>query len=130
MEATTKTGDKKTGRIAKLFCQKCLRVQDATIVDDRSIVGTGLEFTFTNELAVIGVVNQMCLAYDLSMEIEKHKQNWVVTIRRPNERTFTASPFATSPILRRAVLQAAIYAHDRYVAWALGSAQGGETTRH
>jgi hypothetical protein len=113
--AAAKTPDKKTGRLALLFCKQCFRIQDARIVDDRSIVAPNLDFTFTEELAVIGVVNQMCLAYGLTMDMEKHKQNWVVTINRPNAHTFTAAPFATSPILCRALLQAALHAHTTYV---------------
>jgi hypothetical protein len=126
MTATAKTADKKTGRMAKLFCQQCLHVPDARIVDDRVITGAGLEFHFADELAVIGVVNQMCLAYGLSMEMDKHKRsgNWRVTIGKPSDNTFTASAFATSPLLRRAVLQAAIYAHDTYIAPALGKVSG------
>jgi hypothetical protein len=49
------------------------------------------------------------------MEMGKHKQDWVVTIYLPDDRTFSGRPFATSPILRRAVLQAAIDAHSQYV---------------
>jgi hypothetical protein len=113
--AAARTPDKKTGRLALLFCQQCFRIRDARIVDDRSVVAPNLDFTFTDELAVIGVVNQMCQAYGLSMEMEKRKNNWVVTISKPLDRTFTARPFATSPILRRAILQAAIYAHSTYV---------------
>ena len=124
MTATAKTADKKTGRLAKLFCQQCLRVQDARIVDDQVIIGTALEFHFADELAVIGVVNQMCLAYGLSMEMKKPKRDWIVAIYRPNDHTFTAPAFGTSPLLRRAVLQAAIYAHDTYVAPALGKVSG------
>jgi hypothetical protein len=115
MNAAATTADKKTGRLAKLFCEQCFRIQDARIVDDQFVVAPNLDFTFTDELAVIGVVNQMCVAYGLSMEMAKQKRNWVVTINRPNDHTFTAAPFATSPILCRALLQAAIYAHERYV---------------
>ena len=45
-----------------------------------------------------------------------------------HDHTFTARPFATSPILRRAVLQAAIYAHSAYVAPAFRNAQVGDLT--
>lgn len=120
MTATAKTADKKTGRLAKLFCEQCFRIRDARIVDDRFIVAPNLDFTFTDELAVIGVVNQMCLAYGLSMEMEKHKRNWVVTINRPTDQTLTASSCASSPILCQALLQAAIHAHLKYVLPFLG----------
>jgi hypothetical protein len=113
--AASKAADKETGRLALLFCQQCFRIQDARIVDGRSVVAPNLDFDFTSELGVIGVVNQMCLAYGLSMEIEKHKRNWMVTISKPNDRTFTAPADAASPILRRAVIQAAIQAHSQYV---------------
>jgi hypothetical protein len=113
--AAAKTPDKKTGRLALLFCQHCFRINDARIVDDRSVVAPNLDFDFTNELGVIGVVDQMCQAYGLSMEIDKAKRNWMVTISRPNDHTFTAPADAASPILRRAVLQAAIQAHSQYV---------------
>jgi hypothetical protein len=118
--AAAKAPDKKTGRLALLFCQQCFRIQDARIVDGRSVVASNFDFTFTNELAVIGVVNQMCFAYGLSMEMEKHKRNWVVTINRPTDHTLTASSCATSPILCQALLQAAIYAHSKYVLPFLG----------
>jgi hypothetical protein len=77
---------------------------------------------------VIGVVNQMCDAYGLTMDIGKRKQNWIVTIWKPNDHTFTARPFATSPILRRAILQTAIYAHSTYVAPAFRRAQAQAAT--
>jgi hypothetical protein len=113
--AAAEAPDKKTGRLAKLFCEQSFRIKDVRIVDDRRVVAPNLDFTFTDELAVIGVVNQMCQAYGLSMEMEKQKKHWLVTIYKPDHRTFTARPFATSPILRRAILQAAIYAHSTYV---------------
>jgi hypothetical protein len=113
--AAAKTPDKKTGRLALLFCQQCFRINDARIVDDRSVVAPNLDFDFTNALGVIGVVNQMCQAYGLRMQIDKVEPNWMVTISRPNDHTFTASADAASPILRRAVLQAAIQAHSQYV---------------
>jgi hypothetical protein len=113
--AAAKAPDRKTGRLALLFCRQCFRINDARIVDDRSIVAPNLDFDFTNELGVIGVVNQMCQAYGLSMEIEKDERHWRVTIGRPNDHTFTAPADAASPILRRAVLQAAIQAHGQYV---------------
>jgi hypothetical protein len=113
--AAAKTPDKKTGRLALLFCQQCFRIRDARIVDGRSVVAPNLDFDFTNELGVIAVVNQMCLAYGLSMVMQKHKENWAVTINRPDDRTFTAPATAASPILRRAILQAAIQAHSQYV---------------
>jgi hypothetical protein len=113
--ATAKAADKKTGRLALLFCQQCFRIQDARIVDGRSVVASNLDFTFTDDLAVIGVVDQMCVAYELSMEIKKHERDWIVTISRRRDLTFTACPSATSPILRRAILQAALDAHTKYV---------------
>jgi hypothetical protein len=126
--AAAKTPDKKTGRLAKRFCEQCFQITDVRIVDNRSVVGPNLDFTFTDELAVIGVVSQMCDAYGLTLDIEKRKQDWIVTIWKPNDHNFTARPFATSPILRRAVLLAAIYAHSTYVAPALRKAQGGAPT--
>jgi hypothetical protein len=120
--AAAKAADRKTGRLALLFCRQCFRIRDARIVEDRSVVAPNLDFDFTNELGVIGVVNQMCLAYGLGMEMEKHKDNWIATISRPDDRTFTAPASATSPILRRAILQAAIHAHSRYVLPHLGVA--------
>jgi hypothetical protein len=114
--AAAKTPDRKTARLALRFCQQSFRINDARIVDNRYVVAPNLDFDFTSELGVIGVVNQMCQAYELNMEIEKHQRNWSVTISRPNEHTFTAPPVATSPILRRAILQAAIQAHSQYVA--------------
>jgi hypothetical protein len=56
----------------------------------------------------------------------RRTQNWIVTIWKPDDRTFTARPFATSPILRRAVFQAAIYAHSTYVAPAFRQAQASQ----
>jgi hypothetical protein len=126
--AAAKTSDKKTGRLAKLFCEQCFQIKGVKIVDHRHVVGPNLDFTFTDELAVIGVVNQMCDAYGLTMDIDKGKQDWIVTIWKPNDHTFTARPFATSPVLRRAILQAAIYAHSTYVAPAFHKAQGGDPT--
>jgi hypothetical protein len=113
--AVAKTPDRKTGRLALHFCQRAFRIDDARIVDDRYVVAPNLDFDFTNELAVIGVVNQMCQAYGLNMEMEKHKRHWIVTISRLNDHTFTAHADATSPILRRALLQAANQAHLQYV---------------
>jgi hypothetical protein len=55
-----------------------------------------------------------CQTYGLNMEIEKHKRDWIVTISKRNDRTFTAPADARSPILRRAVLQAACQAHFQY----------------
>jgi hypothetical protein len=118
--AASKAPDKKTGRLALLFCKQAFRIDDARIVDDRYVVAPNLDFTFTNELAVIGVVNQMCDAYGLAMDIGKRQRDWTVTIWKPNDRTSTARPSATSPILRRAILQAAIYAHSTYVLPHLG----------
>ena len=69
--AAAKTPDKKTGRIARIFCQKAFRINDARIVDDRHVVAPNLDFEFTDELTVIAVVNQMCIAYRLKMEIGK-----------------------------------------------------------
>ena len=114
-KATAEDPDKITGRIALRFCEQCFLIRDAWIVDDRSVVAPSLDFDFTNEFAVIGVVNQMCQAYGLRMEIEKNKRSWIVTISRPDDRTFTAPADAASPILRRAVLEAAIQAHSQYV---------------
>jgi hypothetical protein len=120
--------DKKAGRLARLFCEQCFRIKGVRIVDDRRVVGTNLDFTFSDELAVIAVVNEMCQAYGLTMEMEKQKDNWLVTIYKPDDRTFTARPFATSPIRRRAILQAAIYAHSTYIAPYLDKAQSPPTT--
>jgi hypothetical protein len=113
--AAAKAPDKKTGRLALLFCQQSFRINDARIVADRSVVAPNLDFDFTSELAVIALVDQMCQTYGLSMEIDKDKRNWIVTISRPNDHTFTAPADAASPILRRALLQAAIQAHSQYV---------------
>ncbi len=113
--ATAKTPDKKTGRLALHFCKKAFRINDTRIVDDRRVVGPDLDFDFMDELSVISVVGQMCDAYGLTIAIDKHKNNWVVTIKDPNNRTFTSCPSATSPILRRAMLQAAIYGHSTWV---------------
>ena len=113
--AAAKGPDKKTGRLALLFCQQCFRINNARIVDDRSVVAPNLDFDFTSELGVIAVVNQMCQAYGLSMEIKQDKRNWMVTISKPNDRTFTAPADAASQILRRAALQAAVQAHSQYV---------------
>jgi hypothetical protein len=115
--AAAKAPDKKTGRLALLFCQQCFRIKDARIVDDRSVVATNLDFDFMNELGVIGVVNQMCEAYGLTMEIQEPNQqrHWTVTIDRPDDHTFTAPSTASSPVLRKALLQAAISAHSQYV---------------
>jgi hypothetical protein len=115
MSSPAGTVDQKTGRLALLFCQQCFRIRDARIVDDRSVVAPNLDFDFTNDLSVIGVVNQMCLAYGLSMEMEQHKRNWLVTIHRLNDHVLTASTSATNPILRRAILQVAIHAHTKYI---------------
>jgi len=65
--------DRKTGRLAQLFCEQCFQINGVRIVDDRSVVGPNLEFDFTDELGVIGVVNQMCDAYGLKMDIGKQK---------------------------------------------------------
>ena len=113
--AAAKTADRKTGRLALHFCRKAFRICDARIVDDHCVVAPNLDFDFTNELAVIAVVNQMCQAYGLNMEIEKHQRNWNVTISHPNDHAFSAPAVATSPILRRAILQAAIQARSQYV---------------
>jgi hypothetical protein len=127
--ATAKAPDKRTGRLAKLFCEQCFQIKDVRIVDDRSVVGPNLDFRFTDELAVIGVVNRMCDTYGFTMDIGKRKENWIVTIWKPNDHTFTLRPFATSPILRRTVLQATRYAHSTYVAPAFRNAQvSGPTT--
>jgi hypothetical protein len=128
--AAAKAPDRKTGRLAKLLCEQCFQIKGVRVIDDRSVVGPNLDFTFTDELAVIGVVNQMCDAYGLTMDIDKRKQDWIVTIWKPNDHTFTARSFATSPILRRAILQAAIYAHSTYVAPAFRKAQGGASPEH
>jgi hypothetical protein len=69
--AAAKTPDKKTGPLALHFCRTAFRINDARIVDDRTVVAPNLDFDFTNELAVIAVVNQMCQTYGLNMEIEK-----------------------------------------------------------
>jgi len=127
--ATAKTPDKKTGRLARIFCEQCFQIKDVKIVDHRHVVGPNFDFTFTDELAVIGVVNQMCDAYGLTMDIDKRKQKWILNIWKSNDHTFTARPFATSPILRRAVLQAAIYAHSTYIAPAFRNAQASDPTR-
>jgi hypothetical protein len=113
--AARKTSDKKTGRLARMFCEQCFQMKDVQIVDDRRVVGPGLDFDFMDELSVISVVGQMCDAYGLTIDIDKHKDNWVITINNPNNRTFTGGPSATSPILRRAMLQAAIYGHSTWV---------------
>jgi hypothetical protein len=113
--AAARGPDKKTGRLALAFCQQCFRIKDARIVGDRSVVAPNLDFDFMNELGVIGVVNQMCEAYGLRMDIEKHERNWTVKINRLDDDTFTAPATASSPVLRRAVLQAAIHAHALYV---------------
>jgi hypothetical protein len=123
--AAAKTPDRKTGRLAKLFCEQAFQITGVRIVDNKSAVGPDLDFNFTNELEVIGVVNQMCHAYGLTMDIGKPKQEWIVTISKPDDHTITARP-ATSPILRRAVLQAGIYAHATYVAPAFRQAQASQ----
>lgn len=127
--AAAKAPDRKTGRLAKRFCEQCFQIKGARIVDDRSVVGPNLDFTFTDELAVIAVVNQMCDAYGLAMDIEKRQKNWIVAIGKPDGRTPTARPSATSPILRRAVLQAAIDAHSTYVAPAFRNARVSDPAR-
>ena len=115
--AAAKAPDKKTARLALQFCQQCFRINDARIVDDRSVVATNLDFDFMNELGVIGVVNQMCEAYGFRLQIEEPNQQrrWTVTIDRPGDPLFTAPSTASSMILRRALLQAALHAHTRYV---------------
>jgi hypothetical protein len=113
--SAAKSPDKKTGRLALLFCQQAFRINDARIVDDRHVVAPSLDFDFTNELGVIAVINQMCQTYGLQMEMVKRKQNWIVTIYLPSDHNFRGRPFATSPILRRAILQAAINAHSQYI---------------
>lgn len=118
--------DKKTGRLALRFCRQCFRIEDARIVDGRTVVAPNLDFTFADDLAVIGVVNQMCVAYGLNMELNKHKGSWMVAIRRDGDRTSAAATCAANPILRRAVLQAAIDAHSRYVLPYLGDARDGQ----
>jgi hypothetical protein len=128
--AATKGHDKKTGRLALAFCQQCFRIKDARIVKNRSVVAPNLDFDFMSELGVIGVVNQMCEAYGLSMEIEKHERNWIVTINRPGDHTFTAPATASSPVLRRAVLQAAIHAHAAYVLPCLDDGDTGGSALH
>ena len=124
--------DKKTGRLALLFCHQCFRIKDARIVNDRSVVATNLDFDFMNELGVIGVVNQMCEAYGLSMEIEEPNQrrHWTVTIDRPGDHTFTAPSTASSPILRRALLLAALHAHTVYVLPFFGDGDTGGSGLH
>jgi hypothetical protein len=67
--AAAKSPDKKTARLALHFCQQAFQITDARIVDDRYIIAANLDFDFTDELAVIGVINQMCDAYGLSMDI-------------------------------------------------------------
>src|SRR5262249_19051809 len=126
--AAAKAPDKKTGRLARIFCEQCFQIKDVRIVDDKSVVGPNLDFDFMDELSVIGVVSQMCDAYGLTMDIGKRKQDWIVTIWNPDDRTFTGRPFATSPILRRAILQAAIDAHSTYVAPAFRNAQSSKPT--
>src|SRR5262249_10768468 len=92
-------------------------INDARIADDRSVVATNLAFDFMNELGVIGVVNQMCDAYGFRLQIQEPNQQrrWTVTIDRPSDPSFTAPSTASSTILRRALLQAALHAHTRYV---------------
>lgn len=130
--AAAKAPDKKTGRLALLFCQQCFRIKDARIVDDRSVVATNLAFNFMNELGVIGVVNQMCEAYGFRLQIEEPNQQrgWTVTIDRPGDQTFTAPSTASSPILRRALLQAAIHAHTTYVLPYFDDGNTGGRARH
>jgi hypothetical protein len=124
--AAAKTPDKKTGRLAKLFCEQCFQIEDVQIVDDRHVVSPNFDLTFTDERAVIAVVNQMCETYGLDMAIERQQRNWIVTIRRRSDPAAARS--ATSTILRRAVLQAAIDAHSTYVAPAFRGAQAGDRT--
>jgi hypothetical protein len=118
--AAAKSPDKKTARLALHFCQQAFQITDARIVDDRYIIAANLDFDFTDELAVIGVINQMCDAYGLSMDIAirnpNGKKDWLVTICKANDSTLTKRPYASSPILRRAIFHAAIYAHATYVA--------------
>src|SRR5690242_753884 len=115
--AAAEAPDKETGRLALLFCEQCFRINDARIVDDRSVVATNLDFDFTSELGVIGVVNQMCEAYGFRLQIEEPDQQrrWTVAIDRPGDHPFTEPSTASSPILRRALLQAALHAHTAYV---------------
>jgi hypothetical protein len=70
--AAAKTPDKTAGRLALLFCKQCFRIQDARIVDGRSIVAPNLDFNFTNELSVIGVINHMCQTYGLTDRCAKN----------------------------------------------------------
>jgi hypothetical protein len=125
--AAARTPNRKTGRLALLFCKQAFQVNDARIVDDRCIVAANLDFDFTDELCVIAVINQMCNAYDLHMDIAIRnpigKKDWLVTIHKVNDLASTERPYASSPILRRAILQAAIYAHATYVAPAFRKAQ-------
>jgi hypothetical protein len=118
--AAIKTPDKKTARLALHFCQQAFQINDAQIVDDRYIVAANLNVDFTNEPGVIGVINQMCDAYGLSMDIALRnptgKRDWLVTISDAGDVAVTKHPYASSPILRRALFQAAIYAHATYVA--------------
>jgi hypothetical protein len=51
--AAAKAPDKKTGRLARMFCEQCVQIKDVRIVDDRSVVGPNLDFDFMNELSVI-----------------------------------------------------------------------------
>lgn len=122
LKLTAVIADRKTGPIALRFCRQCLRVQDARIVDDSSVVAPNLDFTFTDDLAVIAVVNQMCSAYELGMAMVKHQRRWTVTIYREGDQDTAQRPFATSSVLRRAMLQAALNAHTRYVLPLLGDA--------
>jgi hypothetical protein len=113
--AVAKAPDKKTGQLARLFCQQAFRLKDVEIVDDRRVVGPNLDFNFMDELAVFGVVYQMCLTYGLYLDMEKHQRNWIVRISRPDDHAFLALSDARSSILRRAILQAAIQAHSNFV---------------
>jgi hypothetical protein len=134
--AAAKSPDRKTGRLAMLFCQQAFQINDARIVDDRYIVAPNLDFDFTDELAVIAVINQMCDTYGLNMDIRirnpNGKKDWLVTICKADDLSLTKRPYASSPIFRRAIFQAAIYAYATYVAPAFrkaqAAAQSTETT--
>jgi hypothetical protein len=59
--ALAKLPDKKTGRLAKLFCEQCFQIRGVRVVDDTSVVGPNLDFDCTDALEVKRTIIFYCV---------------------------------------------------------------------
>jgi hypothetical protein len=101
--ATAKDPDKKTGRLALLFCKQCFCIKDARILDDRSVVAPNLRLTSPTNSRLLASSIRFAKPTDLRWKLRRVS---IIGWSRSAARTTTRLPHTPT-------LQARSYA-ERY----------------